>query len=94
MQGASKKPRTMLLRLDDGSLIGPSSLLGGSSDGPMRLTVDRALALAFNSASDKEVQRLERLLASAKQHGLAIAQPERPERPPITPRRAKRPSSE
>jgi hypothetical protein len=80
------------LRLDDGSLIGPSSHLGGSSDGPMRLTVDRALA--FNSASDKEVQRLERLLASAKQHGLAIAQPERPERPPITPRRAKRPSSE
>mmetsp|Transcript_10516 Transcript_10516/g.22587 ORF Transcript_10516/g.22587 Transcript_10516/m.22587 type:complete len:378 (-) Transcript_10516:451-1584(-) len=64
-QEPGAKRRKLLLRLDDGSLIGCGSALGGPSGDVLKVPPQKAIELS--RVTDAEVHRLERLVAQAQQ---------------------------
>ncbi|GIL52901.1 hypothetical protein Vafri_8652, partial [Volvox africanus] len=59
---APRVARRIKFRLDDGSLIGDSNLLGVDGNGIVRVAVDKSV-VDRNLASEKDLERLQRLLS-------------------------------
>jgi hypothetical protein len=65
--------RRVLLRLDDASIIGPASSLGGQGEGVVRATAEQVAGLGRINQND--VDRLQRILDRLRGQGVRVPEP-------------------